>query len=765
MRPLVYRLAVALQLSGWVRNDPQGVLLEVEGALPGLRQFLTRLCAEFPPLARLQSVMVRDIQRQSTSGFRIQQSARQGHATTQILPDVAPCAACLQEVAEVGNRRAGYAFTNCTHCGPRFSIVEALPYDRPHTTMRHFPLCPDCRAEYDNPLDRRFHAQPNACPVCGPSLSLCTPSGTCLARDQHAIPQAAALLRQGQIIAVKGLGGFHLLVEARNAAAIATLRARKARPDKPLAVMVSTVEQGQQLCDISPEAARCLTAPEAPIILLPRRPEAPVAPGIAPGMATLGLMLPPTPLHALLLQALGVPVVATSGNLGDEPICTDNDDALQRLGPLADALLMHNRPIARHVDDSVAWIVHDELRLLRRARGYAPLPVRLPHPVPTILALGAQQKNTVALSLGQQVFLSQHIGDLQTPQARAAFERVIDDFLRLYEATPVAIAHDVHPDYASTRWAQSYAARGALRRIPVQHHHAHLAACLAEHGVTAPALGITWDGTGYGPDGSIWGGEFLLGTAAAVTRVAHLRPFRLPGGEAAVREPRRLALALLWELYGEAGLAQQHLAPVQACSPTERRLLAHMLARGFNTPQATSAGRLFDAVAALIGLQQHVSFEGQAAMALEAIAEARVTEAYPMVITPAAQEHAPLVLDWQPIIQALLEDLQRGVAMGCMAARFHNAMVAAIVTIVQHIGVPLVVLTGGCFQNRWLTERVTRRLRTLGYEVLLHRQVPPNDGGLSLGQVAVAAAQLHQSSTTAGQPTEEAPCALAYPAR
>ncbi|PKO23115.1 MAG: hypothetical protein CVU38_05690 [Chloroflexi bacterium HGW-Chloroflexi-1] len=486
-----------------------------------------------------------------------------------------------------------------------------------------------------------------------------------------------------------------------------------------------------------------------------------VAPSVAPDNPNLGVLLPYTPLHHLLLRELDFPVVATSGNLTDEPICTDTADAVQRLGHVADLFLVHDRPIARHVDDSVAWIVQGAPRLLRRARGYAPLPVLLPEAVPTILAVGAHQKNTVALSVGRQAFISQHIGDLETPEALAAFERVIADFLRLYEATPVAIAHDLHPDYLSTRYALE---RWNVERsnvptvIGVQHHHAHLAACLAENGVRGRALGVTWDGTGYGPDGTIWGGEFLLGDAAGFTRVAHLRPFRLPGGEAAVHEPRRVALALLWEAYGAAALEWwDDLAPIASLKPSERRLLGQMLEQEINTPVTTSAGRLFDGIAALIGLHQEVSFEGQAAMALEFAADESETGTYPIAIRPEAPREdgrmgesaqpgsspaTGLILDWAPLLAAVLADLRRGVARGIIAARFHNALVDATVAVAEAVGESRVALTGGCFQNRLLTERAAGRLARAGFEVLLHRQAPPNDSGISLGQIAVAAARL-----------------------
>ncbi|HEY84749.1 MAG TPA: carbamoyltransferase HypF, partial [Chloroflexi bacterium] len=596
---------------------------------------------------------------------------------------------------------------------------------------------------------------------------------------------AADAIKAGKIVAVKGLGGFHLMVDARNAEAVATLRRRKPRRDKPLAVMARNMAQARQVCKISPKAEDLLTSPAAPIVLLPKK-QSNIAENVAPGNPDLGIMLPCTPLHHLLLQELDGPIVATSGNLSDEPICTDENDAIQRLGHIADSFLIHNRPIQRHVDDSVAWLLLKETRLLRRARGYAPLPVTLLQKMPVILAVGAHLKNTVALSVDKQVFISQHIGDLESAEAMAAFKRVIADFLRLYEASPVAIAHDMHPDYFSTHWAkeqqvsracpelaEGWAGEQGRKKptcppahlptcIAVQHHHAHLAACLAENGEDGPALGVVWDGTGYGSDGVIWGGEFLLGDAANFERVAHLRSFRLPGGDAAVKEPRRVALALLWELYGEAALAQDDLTPIQSFTSTEKRLLGQMLKKQFNAPLTTSAGRLFDGVAALLSLHQQVSFEGQAAMALEYLADKRVTDAYQLPLTKAEgrrmkdeeNKHSSfilhpsaLILDWLPMLDALLQDLRAGVDAAVISARFHNGLVEAIVSTAELIGETKVALSGGCFQNRFLTEGATQRLRQTGFKVLLHRQVPPNDGGISLGQIAVAAAKMRKKSS------------------
>ncbi|HHJ05890.1 MAG TPA: carbamoyltransferase HypF [Anaerolineae bacterium] len=797
-RPFVYRLAAELALTGWVVNNARGVFIEAEGPKAALETFLQRLSSDKPPLAMIQSLDAEWLAPVNFEDFQIRRSDAAGAKTVLVLPDAATCADCLREVFNPADRRYRYPFTNCTNCGPRFSIIQALPYDRPNTTMRRFTLCPTCQSEYENPLDRRFHAQPNACPVCGPNLEFqvsgfefrVSHNPKLETKNLKPIDRAVAAIKAGEIVAVKGLGGFHLMVDAQNARATARLRQRKPRRDKPFAVMARNITQVRQVCEISPQAEALLTSTAAPIVLLPKKKHNAIAENVAPGNPNLGIMLPYTPLHHLLLQELDGPIVATSGNLSDEPICTDEDDAMQRLGHIADSFLIHNRPIARHVDDSVAWLLLDEPRLLRRARGYAPLPLTLSQEMPVILAVGAHLKNTIALSVGKQVFISQHIGNLESAEAIAAFQRVIADFLRLYEASPVAIAHDMHPDYFSTHWAREQRSGGVgeqgskgakesplpphsptppplypptprLPCIPVQHHHAHLAACLAENGEDGPALGVIWDGTGYGSDGVIWGGEFLRGDAADFERAAHLRPFRLPGGDAAVKEPRRVALALLWELYGEAALTQDHLAPIQSFTSTEKRLLGQMLKKPFNAPLTTSAGRLFDGVAALLSLHQQISFEGQAAMALEYLADKRVTDAYPLPPTKAKSKRqkaegnknssfrlhpSSFILDWLPMLDALLQDLQAGVDAAVISARFHNGLIEAIVATAELIGEEKVALSGGCFQNRFLTEGATQQLRRAGFKVLLHRQVPPNDGGISLGQIAVAAARMGKKS-------------------
>ena len=768
-RPLVYRLATDEGLGGWVLNDGRGVFLEVEGEAGAVARFRGRLLSDPPPRARVLDVREEDLPEAGASAFEIRFSREEGAKSVLVLPDVATCGVCLSDVRDPAGRRHRYPFTNCTNCGPRFTIVRALPYDRPNTTMERFPLCAACRAEYDDPRDRRFHAQPNACGACGPELALWRPSGEVLATKDDALRASIGAISEGRIVAVKGLGGFHLVCDARNASAVALLRERKARYAKPLALMVGDLAAARALCEVTEEEARLLESPERPIVLLQARAGNGVAENVAPGNPNLGLMLPATPLHHLMFEELGFPVVATSGNLADEPICTDEREALVRLGAMADHFLVHDRPVERHVDDSVARVVEGVPRLLRRARGWAPLPVRLTHEVPPLFAVGAHLKNVVALAVGRQAFLSQHIGDLETPQAFAAFERVLADLARLYEVTPAAVAHDLHPDYLSTKWALV----SGLPAVGDQHHHAHLASCLAENGARGPALGVTWDGTGYGADGTVWGGEFLLGDASGFTRVAHLRPFRLPGGEAAIREPRRSAAGLLWEMANErerGSTTGDFLESKRegcgetagAFSAAEKRVLSSMIERGVNSPVTTSAGRLFDAVASLLGVSQKCSYEGEAAMQLEWLADPAepgtgplslsLEETGPLTIGDgaageermAASSVSPskILLNWSPLISGLIAERKAGVPIARLSARFHNALAAAIVGVARGVACPRVALTGGCFQNKLLTERAAAALRREGFEVLLHREVPSNDGGICLGQAAVAAAQM-----------------------
>ena len=772
-RPFVYRLATELGLTGWVLNGSQGLFVEVEGTPNGVDSFCRLLQLEAPPRAMVQGLQIEELPPIGYTNFAIRHSNGDGPRTTIVLPDIATCPDCLAEIFDPTDRRYGYPFTNCTNCGPRYSIIRRLPYDRPHTAMADFPLCPACQSEYDNPLDRRFHAQPNACPACGPQLAFWDNRGKELATRNDALNAAIAAIRQGLIVAVKGLGGFHLLVDARNTDAVERLRQRKQRPAKPFAVMFPNWAQIESCCQLSATEAALLESPAAPIVLLQHRAAAvrhseSVSPAVAPHNPTLGVFLPYTPLHHLLLAELGFPVVATSGNLSDEPICTDNDEALARLAGITDYFLVHDRPIERPVDDSVVRVLAGEAQILRRSRGYAPLPVSLGArpdrwavqqissttiaPPPTcqvsVLAVGGHMKDTVALAVDGNIFLSQHLGDLENAHAFAAFEEANNSLTSLYEAKPDVIVCDSHPDYPSARFAERLAEEQGLPLVKVQHHYAHVLACMAENqkfdfwqksNFSPPVLGIAWDGTGYGTDGTIWGGEFLLVGGDGFQRVAHLRPFRLPGGEAAVREPRRSAFGLLHECFGEKALDWAWLPSVATLSTDEKRLFGQMIERGINAPVITSAGRLFDGVASLLGLHQRSSFEGEAAMALEFAADGAGGKPYPFALR--AGEGEALIVDWQPLLEELLTDIARLEPVARCAARFHSTLAEIAVAVAQQIstssitGVTDVVLTGGCFQNRLLSETTIGRLRAAGFHPIWHRQVPPNDGGIALGQV------------------------------
>ncbi|MEW6368720.1 MAG: carbamoyltransferase HypF [Acidobacteriota bacterium] len=728
-RPFLYRLATSMQLSGWVVNSAQGVCIEVEGDEERLRRFLLRIEAEKPPRSSIYSLESSFLDAVGYGSFEVRLSQDTGAKTATVLPDIATCPDCLREVFDPANRRYRYPFTNCTNCGPRFTIIEKLPYDRHNTTMKGFEMCARCRAEYDDPLDRRFHAQPNACPACGPHLELWDPAGVALASHDAALRRAAAAVRSGAIVAVKGLGGFHLMADARSEDSVRELRRRKAREEKPFALMLPSLDSIKDVCEVSELEARLLQSPESPIVLLRRRPGS-IAPSVAPANPYLGVMLPYTPLHHLLMAEIGFPVIATSGNRSDEPICTDERDALERLAGIADLFLVHNRPIARHVDDSIVRMMLDREMVLRRARGYAPLPIHLQRAPSCTLAVGAHLKNTVALSVDRDVFVSQHIGDLETEQALEAFRRVIHDLEQLYEVEPVRIACDLHPDYLSTRFAEGLPSKP----VHVQHHAAHVMACMAENEIEGPVLGVSWDGTGYGLDATIWGGEFFSG--ASIERVAHFRRFRLPGGEAAIREPRRSALGLLYELVGDAVVDRPDLA--SAFGAKELEVLCTMLRKGLNSPVTSSAGRLFDAVAALTGLRKVTRFEGQAAMELEfALDGVDMNEAYPFTIQSAGG--MPMVVDWGPAITSLLDDVGSGESTGVVAARFHNTLVRVIVEVAARVGEERVVLSGGCFQNKYLTERAVKQLRRSGFRPYWHQRIPPNDGGIALGQVVAAA--------------------------
>ncbi|HEX4086802.1 MAG TPA: carbamoyltransferase HypF [Chthoniobacteraceae bacterium] len=727
-RPFVYRNATEMNLNGWVSNSAQGVFIDVEGTHDTLEAFVQRLEAEKPPRAVIQSIECSYLEASGYERFEIRESDDAGGKSVLILPDIATCPDCLREISDPRNRRHRYPFTNCTNCGPRFSIIQALPYDRANTTMKHFTMCAACEREYQDPLDRRFHAQPNACPVCGPQLEWWDASGSVLSRRDEALLAAAQALREGKIIALKGVGGFQLMVDARSEAAVKRLRKQKRREEKPFALMMPSLAAVREACEVSAAEERLLVSPECPIVLLRAR-KAQVAAPVAPGNPYLGVMLPYSPLHHLLMAELGFPVVATSGNLSDEPICTDEREAVERLRGIADIFLVHNRPIERHMDDSIARIVCGGEQILRRARGYAPLPIHVDEPLPAILAVGAHVKTSIALSAGTEIFVSQHIGDLETAPAHTAFRKTAADLPRLYDAAPEAVACDLHPDYLSTQFAMQYPARV----IPVQHHYAHVLACMAENDLRPPVLGISWDGTGFASGGAVWGGEFLLVNGEGFERVGYFREFRLPGGEAAVKEPRRCALGVLFEIFGEELWDRDDL--LRNFSKREIRPLRQMLERNINSPLTSSAGRLFDAVAALSGLRRHCSFEGQAAMELEFAVDPEITDAYPFAIT------GPVV-DWQPMILEILHDLMLNADIRFISSRFHHTLSRIIVAMAQKIGTPSVALTGGCFQNRILTERAASQLGAAGFQPHWHQRVPPNDGGIALGQILGAARQM-----------------------
>jgi hydrogenase maturation protein HypF len=715
-RPFIFRLATALGLRGTVLNSSAGLVIEVDGTRPELERFLTRLEKELPPAAVVLARETSYLAAAGFSKFEILASDSADEKTAAVLPDLATCPECLAELSDPANRRYGYAFTNCTACGPRYSIVLDIPYDRPSTTMRGFTLCPECQREYTDSADRRFHAQPNACPACGPRLAF----QAALPGEHVAIPAggemaaAARALAAGRILALKGIGGFQLLADARDERTVARLRRLKHREEKPFALMMPSSEMLRQYCEVSPEELRVLRSTAAPIVLL--RPRAftaapPLAPNVAHNSPYLGAMLPYSPLHHLLMRACKFPLIATSGNVSDEPIAIDNAEATERLGGIADAFLMHDRPIARPCDDSVVRVERGRENVLRRARGYAPLPVRVERPLAAVLAVGGHLKNTVAIAVGRQVVVSQHVGDLDTIESRRAFENAIADLCRLYSFRPELVACDLHPDYASTRWALA----SGLPVVRVQHHHAHAASCAAENAVRGPYLAVAWDGTGYGLDDSIWGGEFFRVEDGRFERVAHLRQFRLPGGDAAIKEGWRAEASLRYETFG----------PDAVGAPVIRR----MLEGGVNAPLCSSVGRLFDAVSSMAGIARASRFEGQAAMLLErAIDGLRTEDAYPL-----AEDG-----DWRPLVEAVCADVKAAVPPAAVAARFHNALAAWVLAVASRSRVRQVALSGGVFQNGYLVERTAALLEARGFTVYTHQRVPANDGGLALGQAVLA---------------------------
>jgi hydrogenase maturation protein HypF len=756
-RPHAHRLANELGCSGWVLNDERGVLLEVEGDERSVGAFLARLASEAPPLAKIERVWPQELEPNGVAGFAILASRGAGESRAPVSPDTASCEACLGELLDPGDRRHRYPFINCTDCGPRFTIILAVPYDRRQTTMAHFAMCELCAAEYADPADRRFHAQPNACPACGPRARLTDPQGRELQTDAglDAIGAAARALSQGAVVAVKGLGGYHLACRADDEAAVARLRARKHREDKPFALMAPDLDGAQALVVLSERDAVLLCSRARPIVLAPRRPAAALASSLAPGSADLGVMLPYSPLHHLLARDFAAAtgeraaaLVMTSGNVSDEPIAYEDDDALARLRSIADVFLVHDRPIHMRTDDSVARTTvaggNDGVLMLRRSRGYVPDAIPLALATDRhVLGCGAQLKSTFCVAKGTRAWVSHHIGDLENEQTWRSFGEGIAHFERLFDVAPQIVAHDLHPDYLSTRYAQE---RGGVELVAVQHHHAHLAACAAEHGVLEPVVGAILDGAGLGSDGTIWGGEILVGDLAGFERAAHLWPVALPGGDAAAREPWRMACA--WLLACDESAPERVPLPAVfsgEVTPERWEQVARLVRSGFRAPVTTSAGRLFDAVAALCGLRAHASYEGQAAALLESSCDPHEQRAYAMAMLDGPSPQAPAVLDARELVRAVHAELAAGVSPGVVAARFHNGLADGLAQACAMVagarGLGTVVLSGGVFQNRRLLARTAGSLERSGLRVLIPRLLPPNDGGISYGQVAVAAAR------------------------
>jgi hydrogenase maturation protein HypF len=742
-RPFVHALAGRLGLAGLVGNDAGGVFVEVEGASETVERFLEALAAEAPPLAVIERVTATPLAPTGISGFAIAPSQAGGERQALVSPDTATCADCLAELADPADRRHRYPFINCTNCGPRFTIVRDVPYDRPATTMASFAMCADCAREYHDPADRRFHAQPVCCPACGPSLALLDRGGTAAGGDGDPLAGAAARLRDGAVVAVKGLGGYHLAADAASEPAVAALRARKHREDKPFAVMVADLAGARALCRVGPAEEAMLASPRRPIVLLRRSPEgagAAVAPSVAPGNRSLGVMLPYAPLHHLLLADVGRPIVLTSGNVSDEPIAYLDGEAVERLGGIADWFLVHDRPIHVRADDSVVRAFRGRELPLRRSRGFAPQPLGLPWPFPRhVLACGAELKHTFCLAKGGHAFVSHHIGDLENYETFRSFTEGVGHFRRLFAVEPEVVAHDLHPEYLSTKYALEL---DGVELEGVQHHHAHVAACLADNGEPGPVIGVAYDGLGYGADGTIWGGELLVADLEGFRRAGHLEVVPMPGGAAAIREPWRMAAAWLHAAFG--GRVPERLAVVGR--NLDRWEQVATLARSGTASVATSsAGRLFDAVSAILGVRDRVNYEGQAAVELEQLADPAEAAAYPARVGGATDDDAPLVVGGSDLVRAVVEDLGSGVPAPLIAARFHNGLASATVAACRAVrdatGLEAVALSGGVFQNLLLLERTVARLELQGFRVLVHSRVPPNDAGISLGQAAVAGAR------------------------
>jgi len=764
-RPFVYGLAVEHSLKGWVYNTSEDVKIEVEGETKALRQFELELQTKAPPLAHIENITIEYYPPRGYKNFEIRHSQALPGKYQLISPDIATCQPCLSELLNPEDRRYHHPFTNCTNCGPRFTIIEDMPYDRSKTTMRRFQMCPQCQAEYDNPLDRRFHAQPNACPECGPQVELVDNQGntvTPILSGLTPVAAASQFIKEGKIVAIKGLGGFLLACDATNDTAVKTLRQRKKRSSKPFAIMVTNVDEAKRHCYVSPKEENLLTSPQSPIVLMRWREGSSVSREVAPNLRFLGVMLPYTPLHHILLRDTGLPLVMTSGNLSEEPIARDNDEALGRLYGIADYFLIHNRDIYSRYDDSVAIVERDTSQLIRRARGYAPHPIHLSFGARQVLGCGAEEKNTFCLIKDNYAFLSQHIGDMENMETLKHFDSTISLYKRLFHIEPEIVAHDLHPDYLATKYAQELGEPG-IKLIPVQHHHAHIASCMADNGLDSPVIGVALDGTGLGADGRIWGGEFLVADYRDYKRVGHLEYLPLPGGDAAVKRPRRTAIGYILTLLGENTLnaviailnevkgKQSQLASIGQVSEVEIEVTKRQIERKVNSPLTSSMGRLFDAISALLGIRGEIDYEAQAAVELEMAAHSFViargldeaiagnNERYPYRIVAA---EGIRIVHLKDLLSAVIEDLRQGVSKGRISVRFHNT-VAQMVNEMCHLiadesGVRQVALSGGVFQNRLLLRKTVSLLESSGFRVFTHRQVPCNDGGISLGQAVIA---------------------------
>ncbi|WP_121922606.1 carbamoyltransferase HypF [Hydrogenothermus marinus] len=728
-RPFIYNLAIKYGLKGYVINSTEGVIIEVEGKEENINQFLISIYKEKPPLAHIFSQEIEELPITNFTKFEIKKSEEKGKKEVFILPDISTCDECLKELMDPNNRRYRYPFINCTNCGPRFSIIEKLPYDRPNTTMKSFKMCPKCKKEYENPTDRRFHAQPNACPDCGPYITLYTADKVFIAEKEEALRKTVNFLKKGKILAIKGIGGFHLVCDATNNNSLQTLRQRKKRGEKPFAIMFKDINQIKKYANITKLEEAIILSPEKPIVIVKKKINTDLGEEVAPYLDRIGVFLPYSPLHYLLLNEFEKPLVMTSANLSDEPIVKDNEEAFKKLSIFTDYILTHNRSIKNRVDDSVIRIINENISFIRRSRGYAPLPIKLPFKLQKkVLAVGGHQKNTICIAFEDKAFLSQHIGDLETLDSQKNFEEVIFSFFNLYDFKPEIIVSDLHPRYYSTQWAENFSNKNNIPLIKLQHHYTHALSLMVENQLKDEKLfAVCWDGTGYGDDNNLWGGEFLIADYNNYQRVSHLKYFKLLGGEKAVKEPRRVALSLLFDMYGKNFDNINCIPTLRNFSEKELNLLYTAWGKNINSPKSSSIGRLFDAVSSLLDIRQKLSYEGQSGMIMENYYDWTIKDYYPVDIYED-------IIDWRPIIEAMIKDKSD---LKTKVSRFINTLANIVIQIYKYKGSDLKLgLTGGVFQNKYLTEKIIQLAEKEKIPVLIHKKVPPNDGGLALGQIA-----------------------------